>query len=67
MTDKKDHEKSIKFKMNTYFGDSERTNNWYNTKHYWFDTRNDRYSPKEMVDNGNGDKVLDFIKKVINR
>lgn len=53
--------------METYFADSERVESWYNTKHYWFDTRNSRYSPREMVDRGKGDKVLEFIKLVINR
>jgi hypothetical protein len=67
MVNKKDLEKSIKFKMETYFADSERVESWYNTKHYWFDTRNSRYSPREMVDRGKGDKVLEFIKLVINR
>lgn len=64
---KNEHEKSIKFKMETYFGDSERVDNWYNTKHYWFENRNATYSPREMVDEGKGDRVLEFIKLVINR
>ena len=64
---KNEHEKSIKFKMRTYFADSERVEDWYNTKHYWFDTRNTTYSPREMVERGKGDKVLEFIKLVINR
>ena len=64
---KKKLESSIKLKMNTYFADSKRVDDWYNTKHYWFDTRNETFSPKDMVESGKGDKVLEFIKLVINR
>jgi len=60
-------EKSIKFKMETYFADSKRVEEWYNTKHYWFESRNETYSPREMVEQGRSDKVLEFIKLVINR
>lgn len=65
MTD--DYEKMIKRKMETYFADSKRVEEWYNTKHYWFETRNDVYSPRDMVESGKAEEVLGFIKKVINR
>lgn len=54
-------------KLEIYFSDGKKFNEWLNTPHNEFIHRRKILSPKEMIESGNERDVMDFIIKHIGR